>query len=85
MKITKDMKLAMARYYLKPNECHLQAVKKLAEDAGMKFSASEGCFKFEFYVKRTGHLSNCIIRCDVDDFLDGGFKMVFAPSVCGEY
>lgn len=85
VKITKDMKLAMARYYLKPNEDHLQAVKKLAEAAGMTFSASpsEGWFRFEFYVKRVGHLSTCVIYCDVDNFLDGGCKMVYAPPLCG--
>lgn len=85
VKITKDMKLAMARYYLKPCEDHLQAVKKLAEKAGMTFSASpsEGWFRFEFYVKRVGHFSNCVIDCNVDNFLDGGYRMVFAPSICG--
>jgi hypothetical protein len=89
MKITKDMKLAMASYYLnrtKPGwnkKADLEAIQ-LACVSRFKFTAIAGFFRFECPIKRAGHIGTCVIECDINNFLAGGQKMVYAPSIFGE-
>lgn len=81
MHVTKDMKLAMARYYLNRHKNwgrkeDLEYVSKVAQQWGFSCIAIEGIFQFE----KPRKWSKVVITCNHDNFLDGGEKMVYGPA-----
>lgn len=83
MHITKDMKLAMARYYLNRSlqtqkhwdkKADLDNISKVAHQWDFSCNAIAGEFQFQ----KPRKWSNVVITCNQDNFLDGGEKMVYA-------